>query len=246
MDHESLVDAVRAQGSLLVEVLETDPSVDIPVPTCEEWEIADLIVHVGAFCGFWTHVLCEGTGRPKTPYPDPPDGPELVSWLRALTHHLTDELAATPGATEVWTWYAPDQSAAFVARRCAHELAVHRYDAQSAHGTRSPIPTDLAIDGIEEIFGALSTLGDRTGLGFGRSLALRCSDADAAWRITMESDRLDVERPRPAEGTVRGDLEVTGTASDLELTLYRRPTLSPVEMSGDYSVLDEWYREFRF
>jgi hypothetical protein len=39
------------------------------------------------------------------------------------------------------------------------------------------------------------------------------------------------------------DLVVSGTAtSDLELTLYHRPTLSPVDVHGDYTVLDEWHR----
>jgi hypothetical protein len=34
--------------------------------------------------------------------------------------------------------------------------------------------------------------------------------------------------------------------SDLELLLYRRPTLGEVERFGDAGVLDAWYREFSF
>ena len=246
MDHSSLVEAVRSEGRAAIGSLEAEPDMEIPVPTCEGWELSDLVVHVGAFCGFWSHVLCEGTGRPKTPYPDPPDGAEMVPWLDELLSHLGDELAATPPETEVWTWYAPDHTAGFVARRCAHELAVHRYDAQSAQGTCSPIPTGLAVDGVDEVLGTLVTLSERTGEGNGRALALHSTDAAAHWRIVMESNRLQVERSGSAEDATPGDLTVAGTASDLELTLYRRPTLSPVEMSGDYSVLTEWYREFRF
>jgi hypothetical protein len=34
--------------------------------------------------------------------------------------------------------------------------------------------------------------------------------------------------------------------SDLELLLYGRPTLGPVERFGDDTVLDGWYRTFHF
>ncbi len=219
---------------------------DTIVPTCEDWTVSDLAVHVGAFCGFWTHVLCEGTGRTKTPFADPPEGADLIRWLDELAAHLVAELEATPPATEVWTWFAADHTARFVARRCAHELAVHRYDAQSARGEWEPIAPALAVDGIDEIFDALVTSRDRTGDGTGRTLALVCTDEPVSWAAVMESNRIDVDRHGPEAGAPAGDLTVTGAASDLELVLYHRPPLSPVDMSGDYTVLDEWHREFRF
>ncbi len=246
MDYGSFVEAVRAEGTAAVAVLESEPDVDTPVPTCEHWTVEDLVVHLGAFCGFWTHVLCEGTGRPLTPYPDRPEGAAMLPWLGELHGHLVGQLEATPETTEVWTWLASDHTARFVARRCAHELAVHRFDAQSAHGACEPIGAELAVDGIDEILGALLTARDRTGEGTGRTLSLRCSDAPVHWSIMMDSNRIDVARAGPGDETPPGDLSVTGTASDLELTLYHRPALSPMEMTGDYSVLEEWYREFKF
>jgi uncharacterized protein (TIGR03083 family) len=246
VDYDSFVDAVRAEGAATLDVLESDPSPDTPVPTCPHWTVEDLVVHLGAFCGFWTHVLCEGTGRPLTPYPDPPEGVALFPWLGELHGSLVGQLEATPETTEVWTWLATDHTARFVARRCAHELAVHRYDAESAHGASEPIGAELAVDGIEEILGALVTTRDRTGQGTGRTLALRCSDAPRGWSIVMESNRIDVTGRGPGEEIPAGDLSVTGTASDLELTLYHRPSISPMDVTGDYTVLDEWYREFKF
>jgi uncharacterized protein (TIGR03083 family) len=246
MDHAALVDAVREEGAAMVEAFESVPDLDTIVPTCEDWTVSDLAVHVGAFCGFWTHILCEGTGHPLTPYPDPPAGAALISWFRELHSYLVGELEATPPTTEVWTWLATDHTAGFVTRRCAHELAVHRYDAQSASGACTPVPAELATDGIEEILGALVTTRDRTGDGTGRTLSLHCTDTGAGWSVVMESNRIDVQRTETREGPPAGDLTVAGTASDLELVLYHRPTLSPVDMSGDYSVLDEWHREFEF
>ena len=39
-------------------------------------------------------------------------------------------------------------------------------------------------------------------------------------------------------------LTLTGTASDLALLLYQRPTIGPVDRAGDPAALKEWYREF--
>jgi uncharacterized protein (TIGR03083 family) len=237
---------VGVEGQALVVALE-DAAPDDLVPTCEGWKIADLAVHVGGFCGFWTHVLCEGTGRPKTPFPDPPEGDELAPWVAVLVGHLVDELDATPAGTAVWTWFEPDRTARFVSRRCAHELAVHRYDAQSSSRTCAPLASDLAEDGINEVLDVLVTSRDRSGRGTGRVMTLQSTDAGTGWVVTLERDRIAVEH-RPAGGGPPGhsDVVVSGTASDLELTLYHRPTLSPVDVHGDYTVLEEWYREFAF
>ena len=71
--------------------------------------------------------------------------------------------------------------------------------------------------------------------------------SEPSWVVTIEQDRIAVERRqldgRPPEDS---DVVVSGTASDLELTLYHRPTLSPVDVHGDYTVLEEWHREFTF
>lgn len=246
MDDAALIDAVSVEGGALISALE-DAEVDDLVPTCEGWKVADLAEHVGGFCGFWAHVLCEATGRPKTPYPDPPEGEELVLWLAELTGHLVDELRATPPRTAVWTWFEPDRTAGFVARRCAHELAVHRYDAQSSTRSCGPIDADLAEDGINEILDVLVTARPRSGRGTGRVLALLSTDIGPGWEVSIESDRIDVRRGRPdPSATGAPDVAVSGTASDLELTLCHRPTLSPVDVHGDYTVLEEWYREFTF
>jgi hypothetical protein len=152
-----------------------------------------------------------------------------------------------PASTEVWTWFDADHTAGFVTRRSAHELSVHRFDAQSARGTCSPIAGELAEDGIDEILHVLVNARDRTGEGSGRSMGLHSTDTDAVWDVMLESDRIDVERSRAtlADGP-RPDLALHGTPSDLELLLYNRPPLGTVDYRGDQSVLDEWYREFAF
>jgi hypothetical protein len=78
-------------------------------------------------------------------------------------------------------------------------------------------------------------------------LSLRSSELGTEWVIGLGRDRIEVERrtqdQAPAEDA---SLIVSGTTSDLELTLYHRPTLSPVDVHGDYTVLEEWHRRFTF
>ena len=246
MEHASLVSAVRTESAALTFALEAG-AIDDLVPTCEGWDVADLAVHVGNFCGFWSHVLCEGTGRPKTPLDEPPSGEDLVPWVAGACSGLITELEATPASTPVWTWFGPDHSARFVARRCAHELAVHRYDAQSARGICAPVPIELAADGIDEVLDTLLAAHDHSGHGSGRVMALQSTDLGAEWVLTMGPDRVEVERRSTDDAPLGGSaLMISGTTSDIELTLYHRPTLSPVDVHGDHTVLEEWHREFTF
>jgi hypothetical protein len=57
----------------------------------------------------------------------------------------------------------------------------------------------------------------------------------------MLPGRIDVERAH-----AKGDLALRGAVSDLELLLYGRPTLGPVEQLGDETILTRWYEEFIF
>jgi len=44
----------------------------------------------------------------------------------------------------------------------------------------------------------------------------------------------------------QGDLALRGAVSDLELLLYDRPPIGPVERFGEQAVLNAWYRAFHF
>lgn len=246
MEYSDLIDAAEGETDALMLAIESGELDDV-VPTCSEWEIADLARHVGGFCGFWTHVLCEGTGRPKPELGDPPEDDRLPGWTAQCAGYLFAELRATPAECDVWTFFDADQHARFVARRGAHELAVHRTDAQWAHGAVDPIGAELAADGIDEVLDVLvNARGDRSP-GTGRVMTLRSSDLGSQWFITLDRDHVAVERRSEDDTPLEGsNLVVTGTASDLELTLYHRPTLSPVDVHGDYTVLEEWHRRFTF
>jgi uncharacterized protein (TIGR03083 family) len=246
MDYHSHLDAVVSARAALLTAL-ADAAPDDLVPTCEGWKIADLTTHVGKACELWTGVLCGANGHPTAPGAEPPQGDDLLDWVSARIDHLVDELSTTSPETSIGDWFGAAEHAGFVARRCAHELTVHRYDAQSSTRACTPIALELARDGIDEVLDTLVKFGERTGRGSGRVLALRSTDTDACWMVTIEHDRILVQRPSLEEAALQhSDVVVTGTTSDLELTLYHRPTLSPVDLHGDYTVLEEWHHEFTF
>lgn len=252
MEHAERIDLVEAELGRIVDVVGAGP-LDVQVPTCPDFTVDQLAHHLGTFCAFWTNVLEEGTARPKTPFRDlqVDDGGALqpadrASWLATLADRLVDALRATRPDTPTWTWYPPDQHAGFIARRCSHELSVHRVDLELARGPSAPIaPPALAADGIEEIFVLVEHAGTHLperSPGDGRSLHVHGTDHDPAeWHLTLASDGLHVERVH-----AKGDLALRGAVSDLELLLYQRPPVGEVERFGDESVLDAFHRMFTF
>src|SRR4051794_38640111 len=241
MDHEGRVSAAEREVRLFIEAVAAG-SLDAPVPTCPGFTVDDLAAHVGSFCGFWTHVLCEGTGRPKPRFEDEPE--HRVEWLREIAHHLDVELRTTSPDTAVWTWFPPDQSAAFVARRVANELAVHRVDAELARGTAAPVAADLAADGIEEIFFVLlqhPDFQDRSSPAH-HTLHLHGTDFEPSeWFVDIGAEGLRVTREH-----AKGELALRGSVSDLEMLLYQRPTVGEVQRFGDDAVLAAFHQIFTF
>jgi len=236
MEYAEHIEAVERETSAFTRTLMRGDA-DAQVPSCPEWTLRDLAKHVGGVQGFWTHVLAEGTGRPKPAFDDEP-GPSAGLWLVQIGGFLVNELKAASADTKVWTWNPADQSAAFAARRMAHETAVHRFDAQMANGNPEPIEPALAADGIEEIF-VMVDAWPESGRGEGQTLHLHSAEGDE-WLITMNPDGLDIKREH-----AKGDLALRGAVSDLELVLYDRPPIGDVERFGDESVLDAWYRVFK-
>jgi len=236
MEYAEHIEAVERETSAFTRTLMRGDA-DAQVPSCPEWTLRDLAKHVGGVQGFWTHVLAEGTGRPKPAFDDEP-GPSAGLWLVQIGGFLVNELKAASADTKVWTWNPADQSAAFAARRMAHETAVHRFDAQMAIGNPEPIEPALAADGIEEIF-VMVDAWPESGRGEGQTLHLHSAEGDE-WLIAMNPDGLDIKREH-----AKGDLALRGAVSDLELVLYDRPPIGDVERLGDESVLDAWYRVFK-
>jgi hypothetical protein len=124
----------------------------------------------------------------------------------------------------------------------AHESAVHRYDAQLAHGVAQPIDADLARDGLDEMIDVLLprivTRDD-----------VKLPDATYVFTTTDDGDRIVRLGP---DGVERLDLakdpEVTvrGTPSALLLAAYNRVQWTSLEVDGDPALLEQWSELLKF
>jgi uncharacterized protein (TIGR03083 family) len=221
------------EGETLACALDGDPAT--PVPSCPGWSITDLAAHVGSYHRWAADLLQHATQQPRAPYSLRPE-PDvtLAEWYRASLERLLKAIDTTDPDTPMWT-VTIDQKAGAWCRRQAHDLTVHRWDAQYARGHAQPVDTERAVDFIDELFEAtlpytLPFLGRTVPEA---SLALRSAD-DTYYR------RLDgaTGKPRFSRDPHPADAVLTGTPSDLLLALWRRADAAT--LTGDPTVLTAW------
>ena len=233
MDYEGCIRiADRESEALAAAVGEADPA--SAIPSCDGWTVGELAVHTGEFLGFWCHVLCEATGRPKPEAGDAPAPADRDRWLGRLRADLLAELRTTAPDTPVWTWAAAPGTAAFVARRAAAELAIHRFDAEEALGHPRPLDRDTAVEVIDEIADLAADAGNDA-FGRGETIHLHATDGDHEWLFRLDPDGFTWRHEH-----AKGDLAIRGAVSDLALVLYGRRPIGSVELLGDAAALDAW------
>ncbi len=202
------LDLLRTEGERLL--VTAQDAMDLPVPTCEGWTVDDVVFHVG---GVYAHKLAAlhlgrqpQEGDWTVPSDDATAGDDLV-WCHVMLHAIVAELAKGPPEDEVWTWWEPEQTVAFWQRRMAHETAIHRADVESAIGAITPIDSDLALDGIDELL-----------------------------FVVIPSAEVDLHPVVEAVGTrvrvVFDDVTVSGDASEVLLWLWGRLPDDSVSISG--------------
>ncbi|MGB8859137.1 MAG: maleylpyruvate isomerase family mycothiol-dependent enzyme [Ilumatobacteraceae bacterium] len=206
------------------------------VAACPGWSVADLAWHINEVLAFWATIVgqqrdsWEGYERPARSADD-----ELVAAVRAQLAATLSILGAVDPAQPNWTW-AADHSAGFVIRRLAHEMAVHRRDAEQAAGRDTVIDAALASDGIDEFLTYFRGDVAEGALPVGGSVHLHCTDVAGEWTV----------RPLPAgsDAVVRehakGDAAIRGAASDILLVLWRRRPLNAVDVVGDPAVAERF------
>ncbi|MEA3019915.1 MAG: hypothetical protein QOI47_1439 [Actinomycetota bacterium] len=240
MDNDELIDALAAEGGLLVAAVERgDP--DAPVPTCPEWTLRELVRHVGGIHRWATRIVSERATGPieeslETVAGGWPEDQDLAAWCRAGHLLLVDALHTAPVDLECWTFLRAPSPRAFWARRQLHETTIHRVDAEMVSGPASPVPPAQAADGIDELLtGFLPRRSSRLRPTSVRTIAVQPTDAGTAWLVTAGPDGATTERV-----AADADLVVSGTASDHFLLLWNRRDTVGVELTGDVTLLDLW------
>ncbi|MFE9245932.1 maleylpyruvate isomerase family mycothiol-dependent enzyme [Nocardiopsis sp. NPDC006938] len=236
MDTPRYLTVLRESGTLLADAAEG--RFHAHVPTCPEWNVADLVWHVGETHHFWRSIASGEIQDPDDGYvqPERPDEDTLLDWYReGLAETLTVLTALDPEAPR-WTWSAR-QDGGFIHRRMAQETAVHAWDALRAIGGPAALPVDVAVDGVDEFLAYFLGLAEaldlpREPVGPVGVVVLTATDADLSWTVDHTGQHW-----RVAHGAHRADTTVEGTASDLLLALWRRIGTDTLRIDGDGEAL---------
>ncbi len=214
-----------------------------PVPSCPDWNVHDLICHLGNVYQRMVGHL-ERAGTPPTNKGDlpAPAGDAVLGWwderLAALQQALRD---ADPDAP-AWNPFHAPPTAVFFHRRAAHETAVHRWDAQLSVSLPDPIdPPEFAADGVHEALDLVAsdiTIIDQIRVtGVARLVA---TDIDAHWVIRIRENGvtlLDTNGWFDTEPEIAASAEAT--ASDLLLLLWGRVPISVTDSRGETLLIEQ-------
>lgn len=251
LEYPTYLDHIRRESARFRAVLaDCDPAAR--VPTCPDWDAADLLWHLTGVQRFWAGVV---RFRPAQPGDDrivqegSGERPEAYADLLALydveSAGLADELAAAGPEAEAWHW-SEDHRVGTSYRRQAHEALIHRVDAELTAGVPvTPLDPALADDGVAEVLGVMyggapawgrfepggETVGvTMTDTGTGLLVALGTFSGTDPEDGTVYADEPDIalvaSGPEPAA-------TISGTAADLDAWLWKRGPVDAIEVDGD-------------
>lgn len=243
----ALVAENAAFGDLL-----RDADLSVPVPTCPEWTLEQLMRHVGRGDRWCAQIVAEQSMDVIDPRTvaggKPPEGRDNeIAWLHSGVQQLIDAVAQTGPQTPVWTFLGPRPAAWWVRRRL-HEVLVHRADAALALGTEFHVEPALAADAITEWLERVVVQADEEGpaggdrpLGDGQSIHLHATDPGLGeageWTILGRPDGIALDHEHG-----KATVALRGPARNLLLAIVRRRTAAQenLEIFGDSHVWDTW------
>ncbi len=248
---------IRSESARFAEVLRRVDPAD-RVPSCPDWSAADLAWHLTEVHAFWAAIVAQrladpGPAEAAAP-PRPPGLASILTTYEQTTDALLAALEATPDDTPVWTW-ASQRDVGFVRRFQAHEALIHRVDAELTAGLApSPLPTELAADGIDVVlrYGmtwrpdwARWTPSDAVGL-------LTTSDTPHTWGIrlgtwggtypetgTTYEGEVSIE-VLDSPGAATPTFTVSGPAGGFDGWLWNRPGFTEPALNGDAEHLQRF------
>ena len=231
MDPERHLASLRDDRDRLAALDEAD--LGRTVPSCPDWDLGQLLVHIGRV-NRWAQLAMDLAPDAEYPRfgPRPDEGESVLTWVQDGLADLVDYLGSHDLDEPCWTFVGPG-TRRFWARRQAMEVAVHRWDAETAVGTAAPVLADVAADGVEEWLDIQSARWFKGGDPIEGSVHLHATDGEGEWLVEVAGDRFEW---RP--GHHKGDVAVRASRSDLMLLAWRRREPSEVEVLGDADFLD--------
>lgn len=249
------LDVVRVESARFLAVMSNvDPSAS--VPSCPDWNAADLVWHLGEVQSFWESVVRLGItddeqldGLDRAERPD--DYARLLLHFEESSAQLVRTLGRVPehDVRYMWTHDPALHTVGYITRRQAHEALIHRVDAELTAGLEpGPFGTDLAVDGVNEIvdvmrggeipdWATFTPAADRT-------VSLVAHDTGDTWLLQLGS--FAGTTPSGVEVNEHGfqrieagaaSATVRAASTDLLLWLWNRPAVGDIERLGDRDVL---------
>jgi hypothetical protein len=164
-------------------------------------------------------------------------------WYAGTTAALLAAIRAVDPDEPCWNFAPVDQRAGFWARRRLHETVIHLVDliqAGVAAGEQvdtglAVVPPAVAADGVDEVFEVF--LPRMLARGFApavtRQVGVRATDTGNEWTLTPVSQG---DRPLVERGKAVGEAVLSGTASELDLCLWKRLPGTVLTVEGDAAV----------
>ncbi|MFC7308752.1 maleylpyruvate isomerase family mycothiol-dependent enzyme [Streptomyces monticola] len=259
LDHARYCDEIVEQTRLLRQHI-AGADLTATVPTCPDWSLRELAVHVGGAHRWVLHIVAtkatEAVPQEQVPDftgPDNDDPAALDGWLADGAERTADALRAAGPEAEVWTW-AWERTAGFWARRMTHETVVHRADAALTAGAAYDVEPEVAADAIDEWLQIVRHVQQAHPFdnanelrGDGRTLHLHATDTapglNAEWLIELGADGVRWRR-----GHEKATVALRGPLTDVLNVFYRRlPADSDrVEVLGERELLDFWLERASF
>ncbi len=228
----------RMHADALADAIEAGPP-DVPIAACPGWDLSQLAKHVGQVHRWAAFCVREGRAPSREEAGAlgafEPDG--AADWYRESASIVADALDGIDVTAPTWHPFPTDQVAGFWPRRMAHEVVVHRRDADLAIGRATDVDAELASDGIDEYFEVTipRKVADGAELPTG-SFHVHCTDVDGEWLVWAEDGEYRMIREHQ-----KGDAALRGPAAQIFMRLWNRDApddeLSPV---GDEAVLLSW------
>jgi uncharacterized protein (TIGR03083 family) len=243
------IEAVQLESTRF---LDAARSADLPgsVPSCPDWDTADLVWHLAEVQSFWASVVegllddPEQAGRLERP-----DDRDLLDLFADQSSRLVVALSERSPDDPCWTWHEQGMTVGWVRRRQAHEALIHRVDAELAAGRAiSTCDPELAADGVDEILRVMigGVPAWATFTPSGDAIRIEATDHPATWgmalgRMTGTSPRsgrtYDLHAASVGRDAVDPASVVKGPAWDLDRWLWGRLGPEGLSVTGDPSLV---------
>ncbi|MHB8395529.1 MAG: maleylpyruvate isomerase family mycothiol-dependent enzyme, partial [Candidatus Dormibacteria bacterium] len=174
--------------------------------------------------------LTAAPGPDSWPRADPTDT-DLPSALQAAAEEVVTLLREIGPEVGLWSWFEPDRTSSFWARRLAHEMAIHAIDSELARGLGPQCDPQLAADGVGELVNVFLARPGRPIADDGPEAVvhLHGSDIFCEWSVGLTRSGMTAIPGHPDSP----EAELRGPVASLYLWGWGRGTIAGIDIRGD-------------